>query len=223
MSEGRGSTIGRMRLWKVSGPSGRPDDFWEERLVMPLDIHPEHRSVADADFDTQSGPVATSIFVELETTDGATGIGGPIDPDTAHVIDQQLRSLIEGADALANERLWDRLYRSQVHGRKGVAMMAISVVDCAMWDLKGRILGQPVVRLLGGPTRDRIPAYASTLGFSVDPERAAERARAFVALGYRAMKWFYRHGPSEGREGMLRNERLVAAVRDAVGPDVDIM
>ena len=125
-----------------------------------------------------SGDRATAIFVELETTDGATGIGGPIDPDIAFIIDQQLRPLIEGADALAHERLWDRMYRDQVHGRKGVAMMAISAVDCAMWDLKGRMLGQPVVRLLGGPTRTRIPAYASTLGHSVEPERAAERASA---------------------------------------------
>ena len=88
----------------------------------------------------------------------------------------QLRPLIEGADALANERLWDRMYRSQVHGRKGVAMMAISAVDCAMWDLKGRMLDLPVYRLLGGPTRERIPAYASALGYSLEPERAAEEA-----------------------------------------------
>src|SRR5262249_35803675 len=130
---------------------------------------------------------------------------------------------IEGADALAHERLWDRMYRDQVHGRKGVAMMAISAVDCAMWDLKGRILGQPVVRLLGGPTRTSIPAYASTLGHSLDLGRVAERARTFVKQGYRAMKWFYGDGPSDGREGMARNEALVATVRDAVGPDVEIM
>ena len=115
------------------------------------------------------------------------------------------------------------MYRSQVHGRKGVAMMAISAVDCAMWDLKGRMLGQPVIRLLGGPTRDAVPAYASTLGYSVEPEQAAAAARGLVAEGYSAMKWFYRHGPTDGREGMAENERLVAPIRDAVGPDVDIM
>ena len=207
----------------MSGPSGRTRDFWADRVSTPLDIYPEQRLLSDPEYDMWGLPTLTALFVELETSDGATGLAGPIEPDQAYVIDQQLRPLIEGADALANERLWDRMYRSQVHGRKGVAIMAISAVDCAMWDLKGRMLGQPVVRLLGGPTRERIPAYASTLGYSVEPDHAAEAARGLAAQGYGAMKWFYRHGPTDGREGMADNERLVAAIRDAVGPDVDIM
>src|SRR6185312_11908353 len=62
-----------------------------------------------------------------------------------------------------------------------------------------------------------------TLGHSLELERVAQRAREFVKQGYRAMKWFYGDGPADGREGMARNERLVATVRDAVGPDVEIM
>ena len=101
--------------------------------------------------------------------------------------------------------------------------MAISAIDCAMWDLKGRVAGLPVHRLLGGPTRPSVPAYASMLGYSLQPDLVAKRAREFAAAGYTAMKWFYRDGTGSGRAGMDRNEELVATVRDAVGPDVDIM
>ena len=128
-----------------------------------------------------------------------------------------------GADPLANEFIWDTMYRGSVHGRKGVTMMAISAVDCALWDLKGRYFNAPVYRLLGGPTRTEIPAYASTLGYSIEPGRVAERAREFVSQGYGAMKWFFRHGPADGPSGMARNSQLVSEVRGAVGDDVDIM
>jgi L-alanine-DL-glutamate epimerase-like enolase superfamily enzyme len=101
--------------------------------------------------------------------------------------------------------------------------MAISAVDCALWDLKGRVFNTPVYRLLGGPSREVIPAYASMLGYSVEPDRAAERAREAVQAGYRAMKWFFRHGPADGREGMRNNAQLVSAVRGAVGDEVDVM
>jgi L-alanine-DL-glutamate epimerase-like enolase superfamily enzyme len=200
-------------------------DFWEERLIRPIDIYPEHK-VEGTNWLPRIEPGRyrmSSIFVELETDDGVSGIGGPITHDQAYIIDQQMRGLIEGADALAHERLWDRLYRSQVHGRKGAAMMAISAVDCAMWDLKGRVANLPVHRLLGGPTRAAVPAYASALGYLLEPERVTQRAKALVAEGYTSMKWFYRHGPSDGRAGMEQNEALVATLREAVGPDVEIM
>src|SRR3712207_6197803 len=118
-----------------------------------------------------------TYFVEIEADEGVVGIGGPIPQEQAFLIDTQLRPFLEGQDPLAHEAVWDKLYRGSVHGRKGVTMMAISAVDCALWDLKGRFLQQPVYRLLGGPTRRQIPAYASALGYSVEPERAAARAR----------------------------------------------
>jgi len=102
-------------------------------------------------------------------------------------------------------------------------MMALSVVDCALWDLKGKWLGQPVYRILGGPTRETIPAYASALGSSVEPERAAERASEMVKQGWKATKWFFRHGPASGKEGIEKNVAMVRALREAVGPNVDLM
>ena len=103
-------------------------------------------------------------------------------------------------------------------------MMAISAVDCAMWDLKGRMLGLPVVRLLGGPTRDADPRLRQRAWATPSsPTGPRERGPRVRRQGYTAMKWFYRHGPTDGREGMEENEALVAAVREAVGPDVEIM
>jgi L-alanine-DL-glutamate epimerase-like enolase superfamily enzyme len=116
------------------------------------------------------------------------------------------------------------MHRIMVHGRQGDAMLAISAVDCALWDLKGRWLGQPVYRLLGGPTRPSIPCYASMLGFAVqDMGRVRARAAEYKALGYGAQKWFFRHGPLSGMDGMRRNVELVATLRDTLGDDYDIM
>jgi len=110
-----------------------------------------------------------------------------------------------------------------VHGRKGVEMMAISAVDCALWDLKGRWANAPVCTLLGGPTRDKIQTYASTLGYSLDPEMVRERANQLVQQGYKGTKWFFRHGPVDGRAGIAHNLRLARTLRETVGPEIDIM
>ena len=70
------------------------------------------------------------------------------------------------------------MHRLQVHGRQGDTMIAISAVDCALWDLKGKAFGQPLWRILGGPTREEVPAYASMLGFAVAGSRHGPRAGA---------------------------------------------
>jgi L-alanine-DL-glutamate epimerase-like enolase superfamily enzyme len=214
-----------VRLRYVSGHMPFDGTFWEDRLIRPVDVYPEFgrrgpdtlRKLDDGSYHVEA------FFVELESNEGAVGIGGPIPRELAFVVDSELRQYLVGADPLAHERVWDTLYRASVHGRKGATIMAISAVDCAIWDLKGRYFNTPVYRLLGGPTRTEIPAYASMLGYSIDPDRAAERAREQVGHGYRAMKWFFRNGPQHGRDGMVRNAQLVSAVRGAVGADVDIM
>ncbi len=217
--------IADVRLRHVTGTLAFDGEFWEERLVRPIDLYPRFRALGpevlpklgDGRYRIET------IFIEIETDDGAIGIGGPIPVEQAFVVDRDLRPILMGGDALAVEVLWDTMYRSAVHGRKGVAMMAISAVDCALWDLRGRVFGQPVYRLLGGPSRTEIPAYASMLGYSIEPARAAERAREAVQQGFRAQKWFFRRGPADGREGMAENAQMVSAVRGAVGHDVDIM
>jgi L-rhamnonate dehydratase len=217
--------IGDVRLRHVSGRMPFDGEFWEERLIRPVDIYPAYRAqgpevLPKADDGTYR---IETFFVEIESDDGLVGIGGPIPLDQAFVIDVNLRQHLLGLDPLAHELVWDILYRASVHGRKGVTMMAISAVDCALWDLKGRYFNAPVYRLLGGATRDEIPAYASALGYSIDPDRAAERSRELVRQGFTAMKWFFRYGPADGPEGMVRNAQLVSALRGAVGDSVDVM
>jgi L-rhamnonate dehydratase len=217
--------VTRLRLRQITGLMDFPGEFWEERLIRPIDVYPEHRAEGPALLprDDQGRYRIQSIFLELLTDEGISGIAGPILLDQAFILDTQLRPLIEGTDPRAHERIWDCLYRYSVHGRKGATMMAISALDCAVWDLKGKWANAPVYQLLGGPTRVEIPAYASALGYSIEPDRAAQRAKEIVAQGYRATKWFFRHGPAQGPEGSRKNVELVRTLREAVGEDVDVM
>jgi L-alanine-DL-glutamate epimerase-like enolase superfamily enzyme len=102
-------------------------------------------------------------------------------------------------------------------------MMAISAIDIALWDIKGKWLGQPVYRLLGGPVRDKIPAYASAVGYSLELDKVKERVKQFASDGYQATKWFLREGPTDGPEGVHKNVELIKTIREAAGPDMDIM
>ena len=214
-----------LKLREINGVMEHPDPFWEERLIRPMDVYPEFREQG-ADYSTSLGDgryAIRAVFLEIHTDDGIVGLAGPCSRMEAFIIDTSLRPLLVGRDPLAIERLWDVMYRASIHGRKGETMMAISVVDCGLWDLKGKALGQPVFRLLGGPTRTNFPAYASALGFSIEPEDAAARAAQFASEGYTATKWFFRNGPTDGPDGIRRNLTLARTLRDAVGDDVDIM
>lgn len=217
--------ITAVSVYELQGVFEQEEEFWEERLLRPLDIYPEHKEEgAHEMFAVGEGRYRISAhFVDIETDEGVSGRGGPLPREQAFIIQTQLAPLLLGHDPLASERLWDRMYRAQVHGRKGTEMMALSAVDCALWDLKGNWFDAPVCQLLGGPTRTEVPAYASALGYSLDPELVRERAKQFAAQGYRATKWFFRDGPTDGKAGMERNMRLVRTLRESVGPDVDIM
>jgi L-alanine-DL-glutamate epimerase-like enolase superfamily enzyme len=217
--------ITNVRIFQLEGIMEFPGVFWEERLVRPLDIYPEHKAEGPNWLEPAGRDQYRNIahFVEIDTDAGITGVGGPFPADQAYIIGAQLKPLLMDQDPLAIERIWDRMYRAMVHGRKGVVMMAISVVDCALWDLKGKWANAPVYTLLGGPTRASIPAYASMLGYSLDPELVQERVQEVVRQGYGATKWFFRDGPVDGAAGIARNMRLVRTLRESVGPDVDIM
>jgi L-alanine-DL-glutamate epimerase-like enolase superfamily enzyme len=219
--------ITNFRLRELTGTLRHEGEFWEERLIRPLDVYPEHKAAGPQAWlperiDATHSRVR-SVFLEVETDEGVTGLGGPIAHEVAYVVDQQFRRLLTGEDPRATERVWDLMYRDAVHGRKGVAMMAISVIDCALWDLRGKWLGAPVYRLLGGPIRETIPAYASALGYSLEPAQVRQWAKELVAQGFTATKWFPRFGPTDGKEGIARNVELMATLREAVGPDVDVM
>jgi L-rhamnonate dehydratase len=210
--------ITNVRCFRVAGPAEIPPN--EERQIGMLDIYPEFAARSVPQTPTTR---LEAVYVEIDTDEGVRGLFGPIFSETAVIIRRRLAPLLLGQDPLASERLWDILYRQDRHARKGYAMMAISAVDCALWDLRGKALGLPVYRLLGGPTRDRVDCYASMLGYSLEPELVCERARMVADQGFRAQKWFFRYGPGDGIAGMEKNIALVRTVRAAVGPSVEIM
>jgi L-alanine-DL-glutamate epimerase-like enolase superfamily enzyme len=211
------SSIRAVRCFQVSGPAAI--EAPEERQLQMLDMYPELARRSPGSGATR----VSGTYVEVCTDTGASGLFGPIFPETAAIVLGKLASHVVGQDALAGERIWDVLYRQDRHARKGYEMMAISAVDCALWDLRGKLLGLPVYRLLGGPTRRRVECYASMLGHSLDLGLVRARAQAIVDQGFKAQKWFFRYGPSDGLEGLERNVALVRTVREAVGPTVEIM
>jgi L-rhamnonate dehydratase len=219
--------ITAIRLSRLRGTMPTEAPLWEERLVRPIDIYPEYRARQDFEGGVQLDARHFRFeqhFLEIEADTGVSGIAGPFSETVAYFIGRRLRPILMGGDPIASEKLWDQMHRLMVHGRQGEAMFAISAVDCAFWDLKGRWLNQPVYRLIGGPTRETVPAYASMLGYDVlDMGRVRARAQEYRDRGYRAQKWFFRHGPMSGPEGMRKNVDLVRTLREALGEDCDIM
>ena len=206
----------------LTGTAAEPnlgDGQWQcQPLHQYAEFLPRHTQKA-----SPAGRKLEGIFVEIRGEDGNVGRYGPLYRVQGQLIRDQLGSFLVGRDALAIEILHDQMLRLDRHGRNGYFMTAISALDCALWDLKGKVLGQPVYRLLGGPSRSRLPVYASMLGFSVDPKVAAATATRMKAEGYAAQKWFFAHGPGEGEAGLHRNLELARALRESVGADYPLM
>ena len=141
-----------VRCLRVSGPAA--PSLIEERQIGMLDIYPEYASRTVTRREPQPGAKSEAIYVEVESDEGHVGLFGPIFPETAYLILTKLRAHLVGQDPLATERLWDVMYRQDRHAREGNQMMAISAVDNALWDLRGKAYGVPVWRLLDGPTRE---------------------------------------------------------------------
>ena len=165
------------------------------------------------------------LVVEIECDDGTVGIGNAaLAPHaTKTAIDTYLRPLLIGTDPMDSEYIWQSMYRRTLpFGRKGIGMVAISAVDLAVWDAKGKMLGQPVFRLLGGRTKPKLPVYASRL-YSQPLEDLHAEAKAYADQGFRAVKLRFGWGPRDGVAGMERNLDLVRTAREAVGDGVDLM
>jgi len=158
--------------------------------------------------------VLGAIVVEIETEDGtvgvATGSGGV---PAAWMIQHHFARFVVGQDARNVNLIWDQLYRSSLpYGRKGLPIMAISAVDLALWDLLGKVRGEPVYNLIGGKARDEITFYCTTPA----PD-------AIKALGFWGAKVPLPHSHFEGEEGLRKNVEYLARHREAVGPDYPLM
>jgi len=165
------------------------------------------------------------LVVEIFTDDGLVGIGNAaLAPQICkQVIDLYLKPLLLGQNPWDIEFLWQHMYRkTMAFGRKGIGMTAISAVDIALWDLLGKSARQPVYRLLGGRTKQRIPVYASRL-YSVPLGDVSAEASKYKAEGYKAVKLRFGWGPTDGAAGMQRNIELVRTVRETVGDEIDVM
>ncbi len=169
------------------------------------------------------------LVVRIHTDEGITGIGevdsspelvqALVQAPSSHAVAVSLRDVLIGEDPLDVERLWQKMYRGLIYfGRRGIAIHAISGLDIALWDIKGKALGKPVCELLGTPHRTRVRAYASMLM----PDATAEVTEAVLALKeqrFTAVKLGW--GPL-GKDAK-HDVALAAAAKEAAGPDCEIM
>lgn len=219
------ATIREVEILRVEGRRETGPAADHQHQVSPNHIYDELRPKPyheHASGTKRMVPVS-ALYLKLKTDAGVDGLYGPVDREAAIVIDQQMRNFLTGKDALAGETLWDQLYRLNRHSSRGHFMMAISAVDNALWDLRGRYFETPVYRLLGGPTRSKVEAYGSCLGFSVEPELLRKKCVELKGQGFRNQKWFIAYGPGDGSEGLNKNVEMVRNLREMVGPDVELM
>ncbi len=196
--------------------------------------------VYDANYIMATKP---ALLVEVETDEGLVGLGeaahfgGPLH-STRTVIESELRDHLIGEDPLDVERLWEQMHqRAYKHGRGGILIAAMSGIDIALWDLRGKVAGLPLWRLLGGYRR-QVPAYA-TGGFYAEGKGIRElcaEMEAYCRHGFRAVKMKVgRNSEIEGSplramvhrgvcEVTLHEDLArVQAVRKMVGPEVRVM
>ncbi|MCZ4311811.1 mandelate racemase/muconate lactonizing enzyme family protein [Comamonadaceae bacterium G21597-S1] len=163
-----------------------------------------------------------TIIVRVETDEGLTGYGeshpGRSPGAVCSLVNQTLDPLLAGMDPCDVVGVWARVNRMQLssHGLGAGAALALSGIDLALWDIRGKAANMPLYRLLGG-SRKRLPAYAGgiSMGFQ-PPEQLVEEARSYVSAGYRAIK--LRLGDNV-RDDILR----VQAVRAGLGDEVEIL
>lgn len=194
------------------------DDAYLGKLPSNVDTEkyftrPPYRALYSAYFET--------VFVKVTNSDGIIGWGealAPVAPEVVSIIIEQLLTpVLIGRNPLDGDVLWSQMYDlMRVRGYYGGFMIdAISAIDIALWDLRGKILNQPVYQLLGGAYRDSIPCYVSGLPRPTAEERV-ELAQTFVEKGFNAFKLAAGHG-------VANDTASVKALRLALGGDTTIL
>ncbi|KAG7451377.1 enolase C-terminal domain-like protein [Guyanagaster necrorhizus] len=211
-------TIKAVRTFVVGGVGSGGDyhnvarGHWliDNPIATPMSKYEEYRSSRI----TWGINVLGSFCVEIEASDGttgfATGFGGP---PACWIVSQHLERFLIGADPRNTNRLWDQMFRSTMfYGRKGLPIAVISVIDLAIWDLLGKIRGEPVYKMIGGSIKDEISFYIT------GPEPTAAEA-----MGFWGSKVPLPYGPDEGHAGLKKNVEFLRKHRESVGPDYPIM
>ena len=172
------------------------------------------------DLGLGSGVKRDEVIVFVETDEGVTGIGesyhGFAPEAIKSYVENYYKPLLVGQDPSDIEGLWNKMYFATLqHGNAGV--LAVSGVNVALWDIRGKVLGEPVYKLLGGSHKTRIPAYIGCHCFGWKaPELLLEEARGYVAKGFKAIKL-------RGGMGVHRDLEAVRVCREGLGPDIAIM
>ncbi len=184
------------------------------------------------------------LFVEVETDEGITGVGECSDYRSTGLLYRGIEWIkreVVGEDARNIENIWQTIFHTfdDLNGR-GFVSHLISGIDIALWDIKGKALGEPIYQLLGGPVRERVPLYTHVQDWNSDaggPDVAAKAALATKEAGFQAIKtdpFPTQEGPDAGFSGPAEVERLTPenirksvewmdAIRGAVGPDYELM
>ena len=192
------------------GSSPRPSYQWDGlEPASPMARYPAYKGRRSS----WSAKWKSTVCV-VTAADGTFGLGissfaGPV----SRIINDHFSPHIVGENCMATEKVFDIMSRlATPYGSQGMASYAISAVDLALWDLKGKVLNRPVYELLGGPQKEKIFCYAT--GFE---------SAWYLELGFRAIKLPFPFSPADGEEGLRKAEELVATVRDQIGPDVALM
>ena len=194
--------------------------------ATPLNV-PLHIKLVGLDHKT----TLACCLVDVETDTGivGTGLTSITEEDViAQIVNGVAGPAILGDDPLLHERIWDKLYWTMMpRGQTGYAAHALAAIDVALWGIKGKALGQPVWRLLGG-ARDRAPVYA-TFGYGFfGRDQLAAAAKLWVGQGFKRIKMTVGDGALRNRdkrplmEVIREDAARVQAVREAVGPDIEI-
>lgn len=182
----------------------------DDHIATPMSRYPEYRQ-SRRSFGIN---VLGTLVVEIEAADGTIGFAVTTGGEpAAYIVEHHLARFLEGRDPTEIEKIWDQMYFStQYYGRKGLVVNAISGVDLALWDLLGRLRGEPVYQLLGGKVRDELVFYAT-----------GSRPDLAKSMGFIGGKMPLHHGPAEGEEGLRRTLAALGEMRGRVGPDFWLM
>jgi L-alanine-DL-glutamate epimerase-like enolase superfamily enzyme len=179
-----------------------------------------------ANMPEEDGRMRPVVILRIRTSDGIEGIGitfyGGKLSGSLKVAVEELAELVVGDDPMRVEPIAEKLYKAAGShcGPQGIFTLACSAIDIALWDIKGKALGQPLWKLLGGH-RDRVPTYASgSLRRGLTHDQAQEAAHTLVEKGFRAMKT---QMALPGNPTPAEELKRIQVVREAIGPDIDLM
>ena len=189
--------------------ASRPVWTTDAEVAGPMSIYPRYKKLRAA-----WRPTWPAVGCLVTASDGTWGFGvSRYGTPVIDTINEHIGPLLVDEPALATARLWDMMVRlASPYGAGGLGAYAISAIDLALWDLKGKVLKTPVWELIGGPSRDAITCYAT--GNDTDWH---------MELGFTATKLACPHGPADGLAGMAATEALVARTRELIGPGVELM